>query len=114
YIEGERATSLISQLGCPFRCFTEDTKIITSNGPNKKAKEITIGDRLMAVDEKTMEIKETSVTKVYKYSTDDIIEIEFEDGKIIKTTPEHPFYVKGKWVEAIELKLGDETRELYD
>lgn len=35
------------------------------------------------------------------------------NGRIIGTTPEHPFFVQGKgWVPAVELQIGDEIRQM--
>jgi intein/homing endonuclease len=33
-----------------------------------------------------------------------MLEIKLEDGKVIKPTPDHEFYLNGKWIEAKDLK----------
>ena len=98
--------------GCPFSCFEENTKIITSRCPNKKAKDVKIGDYLMCLNEETQEITETQVTKTFYHKVHVIFEISFEDESVIKVTPEHPFYVNKKWIEAKDLNLGDEIFEI--
>lgn len=111
HIEGERATSLISQLGCPYQCFTGNTKIIVSNGPNKKAKNVNVGDKLIGFNEETKELTETEVVRKFEHITNEIYIIEFLDGTIIEATEEHPFYVNGEWKEVKYLRKGD---EIYD
>ena len=98
--------------GCPFQCFEENTKIITSRCPNKKAKEVVIGDYLMSLDEQTNEITETQVKEVFYHEVESLLEIAFEDGSNIKVTYEHPFYVNQKWVEASQLCVGDEIFDI--
>ena len=103
--------TLETNRGCPFQCFTGNTKIITSNCPNKKAKNIQIGDKLIGFDEETKKLVETEVFQTVKYDTDEIYIINFQDGTIIETTEEHPFYVNGEWKETKNLCIGD---EIYD
>lgn len=111
-IEGHRATSLIAQLGCPFACFAPNTKIITSNGSNKKAKDVEVGDTLVALDETTKELTETTVMKKFVHDAEELYAIEFEDEKLLECTGEHPFYVRGEWIEARNLIIGDEIYEI--
>lgn len=44
------------------------------------------------------------VNDVMKYTVASFVEMELDDGSIIKCTPNHRFLVNGHWVEAIELK----------
>lgn len=111
-IDGVKATNVILQLGCPYKCFTGDTKIITSNSPNKKAKDVKLGDKLIAFNEQTKELVETEVVRLYENVADEIYVIEFEDGTKIETTAEHPFYVNDEWVEARHLRVGHEVYEI--
>lgn len=110
-IEGHRATSVIGQLGCPFKCLLGKTKIITSSGKNKKASDVVVGDKLVAMDEKTKEIVETNVDRVMVHEADDVYVIKFADGKEICPTAEHPFFVRESWIKVSDLKVGD---EIYD
>jgi radical SAM superfamily enzyme YgiQ (UPF0313 family)/very-short-patch-repair endonuclease len=100
--------TLETNRGCPFQCFTGNTKIITSNGANKKAKFVDVGDKLIGLNEVTKELVETEVVKKFEYTTNEIYVIHFDDGSKIETTKEHPFYVKGQWIEAKDLKIGEE------
>ena len=94
--------------GCPFKCFHENTRIITSRCPNQKAKDIKVGDFLMCIDEKTREIRETEVKQVFSRTAQNLLKITFEDNSCIKVTDEHPFYLNEKWVEAKNLQVNDE------
>ena len=98
--------------GCPFQCFEENTEIITSRCPNKKAKDVEVGDYLKCLNEETQEITETQVIKIFSHKVPVILEISFEDGSVIKVTPEHPFYLNKKWVEARKLSVRDELFEI--
>lgn len=48
------------------------------------------------------------IEKVFSRTADEIVYISFADGKTIKTTTEHPFYVENSgWREAKDLGVGD-------
>ncbi len=53
------------------------------------------------------------VQQVFKNTADHLIQLSF-DGKILKTTDEHPFYVVNKkdWVEARYLRIGDQLQSI--
>lgn len=81
----------------------------------------TIGGLMKIEDIKLSEFVKThtgkfqKVTEVMsKFEDKEYLEIELEDGKIIKITGEHPVYSENKWVRADELKLGDDVVTLED
>jgi hypothetical protein len=43
--------------------------------------------------------------------TDEMIEIEMENGEVIKCTKNHPFYVDSKWVKAEDLVHGMDIKD---
>jgi radical SAM superfamily enzyme YgiQ (UPF0313 family) len=103
--------ALYTSLGCRFKCdfcLDEDTEIVVSNGRNKKIKNVTKQDKLLAFDTEKLEITETEIEEIASRSVSELLEIEFSDGKKVKATAEHPFYVSGKWVDAGDLKIGDQ------
>lgn len=113
FIDEQRTpyAALYTSLGCRFRCdfcLHEDTNVIVSNGRNKKIKNITDKDKLLAFDTEKAEIVETSIVSIASREVNTILNIELSDGKEIKATSEHPFFVSGKWVNAGDLKVGDE------
>jgi len=101
--------SLYTNLGCKFQCFTETTRVITTNSINKKIKNVNIGDKVMAYDENTGKLVETTVVnKFVNIEYECLYRIHFENGRSITCTKEHPFYVKGCWIEAKDLLVGNE------
>lgn len=94
-------------------CFTENTEIATPNGV-RKIKDIKIGDKVFSYDGKN--IVEDEVTNTFKRKADreEMLRITHErpngTKSILKTyvTENHRFYVKGEWVEAKDLMIGDE------
>lgn len=94
-------------------CLEGTTKIVTSEGvfqiKDLVNKEIVVpsmdSDRSIVLSDKCT-VKPTSVTNDY-------IEIEFEDGTLIKCTPEHRFMLKnGGYKEAQYLTTEDEIQEV--
>ncbi len=107
-IGGEKAITISSSRGCVYGCvfcLDGNTTVITSNSPNKKIKDIQIGDKMIAFDGGLL--VETEVKEVFKRSVNEMLEITLEDGTLIKTTPEHPFYIAGEWVAAGKIKPGN-------
>lgn len=100
----------------PEYCFTEETSVITENG-NKTMKELAENYKngifvlSYNIEEKRFEYNKAANPRITKY-VDEIIEIEFEDGSIVRCTPNHPFlteddrYIKAEdLTEDIELKI---------
>lgn len=105
--------SLYTSLGCPFKCHPAGTKIIVSNGPNKSIQKVKVGDKLIGYDEKTGKLAETEVVRLFQREHEGyLLKIKFENGHTVKCTDEHPYYVHGKWIEAKDLKVGDEIHTM--
>ena len=101
--------SMYTTLGCPFQCFDKNTPITTGYGnPSKKAKDIKVGDKLLAFNEKSGKVEETEVKQIFSREVEELLKITFDDGRILKVTEEHPFYVKKEWIKAKDLKINDE------
>jgi hypothetical protein len=85
---------------CEF-CFVPDTKI-SANGKTKKIQNIKIGDIVSSYDEQTKEKVTNEVLEVYEREYSGVLIVfELTNGKILKVTPEHKFFVKNVgWVEA--------------
>jgi len=98
-------------MNCKF-CFVDGTMVSTNNGETAIEK-ISIGDNVIAFDDKSNTITNSTVTNMYKHwHTGEIIHITLENGKIINCTPNHKFYTTNRgWVSACDLKEDD---DLYD
>jgi hypothetical protein len=86
-------------------CFTEGTKITMADKTYKNIEDIKEGDEVLSYNINTKEIESAKVNKLF-------IHEDCNNGlilnNIIKTTTNHPFYVNNDWIEAGNLKIGDE------
>jgi len=89
-------------------CFSGDTPLIVPNGPGwKNAEEIRVDDLLASRDEHEPdgEVRWKRVEEVFVTQAE-LWELCW-NGRKIRTTPEHPFFVEGRgWTPARELTTG--------
>ncbi len=89
-------------------CFPAGTKITLADGSEKNIEELTTDDKLLTYNEKTGELSEGSIGNILKKKEFLLIQLEAGDGSVIKSTPLHKFYIKGKgWVAAQDVVKGD-------
>jgi intein/homing endonuclease len=89
-------------------CFPAGTKITLANGDEKNIEDLTINDKLLTYNEKTGVLSEGSIGNILKKKEFLLIQLETEDGSIVKSTPLHKFYIKGKgWIAAQDIVKGD-------
>ncbi len=87
-------------------CFVPGTTIRSSTG-GKKIENIKVGDNVTSFDDKTNQIKESSVINLHKVNRDFYFSI-IAGGYHVEVTAEHPFYIgNGEYKEAQYLKPGD-------
>lgn len=86
-------------------CFVKGTLITTLEG-YKEIEKLKVGDEVWSYNESIYKNELKKVIALSKNTVSEIIEINAEGVKI-ECTPEHPFYVGGKWVEAKDLKAED-------
>ncbi len=99
--------------GCNLQCHycfgivkgSSNPTIITSRGPNKKLKDVSIGDFLMTFD-KEMNLVETEIVDLCDRIVGDYLLIRIRDKKYY-VTPDHPFFTTRGLVNAENLKEGD-------
>lgn len=94
-------------MGCLY-CVTGET-MIQAPTKSKKIKDLKIKDKIFSynIQKKIVEIDQ--VTSFMKRNVSEVIEIELENNKKIKVTPEHPVYTKNKgWMDAGKLQEGDD------
>ncbi len=85
-------------------CFVEGTLVRTIDG-YKPIQEIKDGDLVYTINEGSgiEEVKPVISTHEYTDHSEDLLELEFEDGTIVRCTENHKFYVDGEWVAARDL-----------
>lgn len=91
-------------------CFTSDTKIILSDGTTKTFAQLTEEScdtfNILCYDYKTDKqiISQAGNCGIKQYNTD-VIQLNLNNGYIIKCTPDHLFMDKyGNWIQAKDLK----------
>lgn len=102
-IEAAAATAIVGGI----ICFAAGTPIKTEDG-YKAIEDIEVGDQVLSRSEYDVEgkIETKPVLETFKNETE-IVNLEV-GGQVIRTTSEHPFFVKNQgWKPACELKPGD-------
>jgi hypothetical protein len=98
YLNGELSGSIISgsdqTLEEIVTCFTAGTKITMGDGNTKNIEKVLVDDLVETYNEFTGEIEQGKVEKINKHLVESIIKLTFDDGNVINTTSEHPFYVE--------------------
>jgi RHS repeat-associated protein len=94
----------------PKKCknsFTAETLVHTQRGL-VAISEVQIGDLVWSYDENTGQPQFNEVIHLLQGQQEyDLISLTLESGEVIESTPEHPFYIKGKgWNPASSLKVG--------
>ncbi len=93
-------------------CFAAGTPILMADGTTKAIERIERGDRVRAVFHEEPEGPPSAgeVVDVYHNGPRKLVEVEV-GGQVIRVTPKHPFYVRGRsWTAAAELRPGDSLR----
>lgn len=93
--------------GCNF-CLTDEMFVNTTEG-NKKINEIKTGDTVFSLKHKTNDLEIDIVDQIFQRKYEgDLIEIEMENGNVIKCTPNHRIFTLNRgYVEASQLQLND-------
>ncbi len=89
-------------------CFTAGTPVSTEDG-TKPIEDVQVGDKVWAYNEKTGENQLSKVVQLFNNTVPTLYLLRINE-EVIETTPEHPFWVNGKWVKAENLKVGDILR----
>lgn len=82
-------------------CLVAGTKIITKSGYTP-IEDVSIDELVLTKEGEWMKVLDT-----HSFNNKQILEIEFEDGSLVRCTPEHKFLINGNWIEAKDLKVDD-------
>jgi len=89
-------------------CFVGETEIETPNG-KKFIKDLKEGDKVYSYNFDINKVEEKEVSAFMPKGKKKIIELELDNGKKIRLTPEHLIYTKNRgYVKAIDLTEEDE------
>ena len=118
YLNGKLSGSIISgsNQSVVGNCFIAGTQITIANSnytiygvwTTKNIEDIEVGEAIVTYNENTQELEPGLVGDLQIREVESIIRLTFDNGNVINTTSEHPFYVEGKnWVTANNLVVGD-------
>src|ERR1035437_9471109 len=102
--------SFLRLAGCNLACIwclPGTTWVEVPKGKRKQIKDFKVGDAIVSFDGTSFVADEVSAIMSREAVTTDVYRIETKGG-LIFATKEHPFFVKGKWVNTENLKVDDE------
>jgi len=77
-------------------CFVAGTPIRLADGSLKAIEKVKQGDRVLTRDPESGEQGPGAVSRAFVRQSHRIYRLELNDGRVIRTTGEHPFWVEGK------------------
>jgi RecA/RadA recombinase len=89
-------------------CLLAGTKIILADGTTKNIEDI-LPDDMVKTLEGAKPVTAVWNPETLDEGTPECFEIEFEDGYKVVCSDKHKFLIDGSWVEAKDLKLGDDV-----
>lgn len=93
-------------------CLLPDALVDTPQG-SRMIKDIKVGDEVLGYDFDTDQYVVTVAEGTAQQIKDEYLEIELEDGRVLKLTPEHQLFTNNRgWVEAQNLTQEDDILEL--
>jgi len=95
---------------CKISCFPAGVLVLMADGSKKSIENIEVGESVMADDPYDDEGPyPKKVLGRPEFHVEALLEVCLENGEIVPTTGNHPFWVKDKgWVEAMMLDPGDQ------
>ena len=94
---GIGTTSPSQKLSVLGHCVTGDSELVIENGETLRVDEVKGGEKILSLDEKTGKLVPAKIQKLWDMGVKPIYKIETEDGKTIRTTGNHPYFVLNKW-----------------
>lgn len=91
-------------------CFTGDTRVLMADGSEKEIRDIVAGDRVTSYD--GGQIEGICVASGLVAKKADVICITLDDGRRVRSTPDHKFLTPRGWMRADELREGDELIDI--
>jgi hypothetical protein len=76
-------------------CFLADTMVTMADGTTKAIQFVEVGDMVLSFTEPSAKLVENKVIEIKNPQHDDIVKYTLENGTIIYSTEDHPFYING-------------------
>lgn len=121
-IQGEgilvgRPSTFIRLAGCSVMCswcLIGSTSIAIAGGPDKPIRDVEVGDRVFAYDEGSGEVVVRRVTRLYhrQVARQEMVRLGLEKSNSLTITKNHEVFIKGGWVPAGEIRVGDEIEHI--
>lgn len=86
-------------------CLPSGQRVQMASGERKPIEKVNIGDEVIAFDYKTMEIKNAKVVRTHQMTSQSLLKLTLQDGRMVTLTPNHPVFTHKGWAETQELKL---------
>jgi len=90
---------------CSPTCFVAGTPVLMAEGAARAIEDVQVGDVVQSFDEASGRVVVARVTHVFVHAHTPAL-VSLNHGRLV-TTPEHRFYVDGRWVAARDLVDGD-------
>jgi hypothetical protein len=95
-------------------CFTGDTKILSLDGKSYQLKDLQKGSKIWVYSLGSNGIVPAEATSLGKVSTESLVKITLDNGKIVKSTKDHLFMLRdGSYKRADRLSLGESLMPFY-
>ena len=107
-IDGERALSMICQLGC----LDPATSIMLQSGHELPISDIKKGDLVQCYSVKARKFVGIPVASVWQREANNLWETTWNDGAILRITGEHPVYTPNGWKVIEDIKEGEHVASL--
>lgn len=88
-------------------CFLAGTKIVMADESYKNIEDIEVGDLVKSYDEENNKIVDKKVTQVFHHEPEEMSNYYLIINNQLRVTPNHEFYIDGRWIYADELSIGD-------
>lgn len=96
---------------CRVNSFPGSTQVLMADGSRRAISEVREGDRLLASDPETGELRPQPVTDTFRHDTERLVDITVAGDGRLTSTVGHRFYVTGRgWTVVSDLRLGDRLR----
>lgn len=91
-------------------CFVPGSRVkLSHEGVTKQIQDVQLGDKVLAHDGSSQRV----IANLCYQCDEEILELEFDNGIIIRCTREHEFYTANRgWVQAQELHSSDELNDV--